>query len=117
MEEEFIEIPEGHIRNFVQDWLNETKLGKESGTVHLSDIQWKETEQRFKETFEQNWKREYIVTAQKLFDFINDIIYRLVNRVFEEMLESGEYDLAWNKEGEDFCLMPKEQTDGDLPNE
>lgn len=109
MNEEFIEVPEGHIRNFIQDWLNETKMGQKFGGVYLTDDQWVEVKKRFRDTFETNWKGEYCVTSEKLFNFINDIIYMLVNTVFEEMLESGKYNLGWNSEQSDFYLISKDQ--------
>lgn len=107
MEEEYIEVSPEHIRDFVQEWLNETKLGEECGVVYLTETQWNETKKNFDSVFEKNWRNNYIVTAKKLFDFINDTIYMIVNNVFEEMVQSGEYDLCWNSEKSDFCLQPK----------
>jgi len=97
-------VYESEIQKFVQRFLNMSNLGKEVGEVYLPPEMWKEEIETFKKKFKREWNGEYIVDAHTLFNYLNDIILHLVERVCNEGVKDGSMEVLWNSEINDFVF-------------
>jgi len=107
MEEEDIFVVEEKIKEFIQDFLNMTKMGEDLGHVTLESDHWDYEIKRFKKTFPKEWNGEYKVSCECLFNFINEVMYHLVERVCEDSVKDGTMELLWDTEQNDFAYRMK----------
>ena len=102
-DEDFTYVCEEKIQEFIQEFLNMSKMGEDIGFVYLDPDHWEFEIERFKKTFQKEWNGEYKVPCTKLFYYLNEIFEHLVTKYADEMIEDGELELVWDSEQNDFA--------------